>query len=227
MNRMRNEAAAALVTILVVVAGGAGYLVGTNEAQEGTSVYPLATFQACYGQEVWNEYSNSSLVTALLMQPNTTANICVTYQTAWKGDPSYNFSVYLSSPFVLYHFYPFDVSNEQCTRSGSGTACYPDVSNAFEVSVFPTTVNLTAHTNSVAVLYTVKALANSTGYYSNGPGFACDFGFPLAVGHGASEVNGSDFGPSFPVQCALTIGGPLLSPVSVIVSGMNVIHLKS
>ena len=224
---MKNSAAAALVTILVVMAGGAGYLVGTSRAQGGNSVYLLAPFQACYGQEVWNEYSNSSLVTVLLMQPNTTADICVTYQTAWKGDPNYNFSVYQGSPFGPYPFYPYDVSNEQCTRSGGGTACFPDVSNAFEVSVFPTTVNLTAHTNSVAILYTIKALANSTGYYSSGFGFACDLGFPLAVGHGASEVNGSDFGPSFPVQCALTMGGPLLSPISVSVSGMSVIYLKS
>ena len=163
------------------------------------------------------------------MQPSTTAYICVTYQTGWKGDPNYNFSVYLTSPFVKYHFYPFDVSNERCIESGSGTSCSPNVSNAFEVSAFPATVNLTANINYVVVLYTVTALANSTGYYSNGPAFACGFGFPLAVGHPASDVNSSDFGQSQvpPVQCPGFIGGPLLSPVSVSVSGMDVTYLKT
>ena len=219
---MRNAVAAVLLIIVVVAGTSTGYLVGvSSRAAQTTNSTTSTTVQPC-GNRV-EEPNNSSLIPVLLMQPNTTAYICVTYQTGWKGNPNYNFSVYgPSSPFVQYHFYPFVVSNEFCGPSGCGGIDY----NSFVVGVVPTTVNLAAYTNYVVVLYTVTALANSTGYYSNGPAFACGFWVSMAVGHPASDVNGSDFGPLLPVSCALEIGGPLLSPISMSVSGMNVMYLK-
>ena len=224
---MRNTVVAVLLIVIAIAGTGTGYLIGTNSRATQTTTSTTSTAVQPCGDRVGEP--NRSPLPVLLMQPSTTAYICVTYQTGWKGDPNYNFSVYLSSPFVQYHFYPFDVSNEQCIESGSGTACSPDVSNAFRVTAFPTTVYLTALTDYVVVLYAITALANSTGYYSNGPSFACGFWFPLAVGHPASDVNSSDFGQSQvpPVQCPGFIGGPLLSPVSVSVSGMGVTYLKS
>ena len=218
---MRDSAAAVFLIIVVVAGAGAGYLLGVSSHTTQTTASTASTAVQPCGDRV--APPNSSPRPVLIMQPNATAYLCVTYQTGWKGDPSYNFSAYgPGGPFVQYHFYPFEVSNEFCGPSGCGGIGF----NSFVVRVVPTTVNLTARTNFVVVLYTVTALANSTGYYSNGPAFACDYGFPMVVGHSASDVNASDFGPFIAVQCALELGGPLLSPVSVSASGMGVAYLK-
>lgn len=114
------------------------------------------------------------------------------------------------------------MANEQCTTSGNGVACSPNVSHSFRIGVFPASVNITAYTDYVTVLYAITSLSNSTGYYSNSIPYQYCTSMPLAVGHSASDVNGSDFGPLIQPPCAFRA----LSPVSVSVSGMGVVYLK-
>lgn len=213
---MRNAVAAVLLIVVVIAATSTGYLFGASSRTIQTTTSTAGgTVQPCGDLVV--RPGNSSLIPVLLMQPNATAYLCVTYQTAWKG----NFTAYPGGPYEPYAFHPFVVSNEQCTDNG----CKPyGFSNAFAVGVFPPVVNLTAHTDYVVVLYTITALAGSTGYYSNGVTFGCGPGFPMAVGHSASDVNGSDFGPLLTPSCPVSLY--LLSPVSVSVSGMGVVYLK-
>lgn len=206
---MRNTAAAVLLIILVVVGISTGYWLGLDSHTTLTTTSTTSSAVQPCGDSVVQP-SDIHTIPVLLMQPGTTAYACVTYQTYWKGDPLYNWAASPGRPFGPYQFHPFDVANEQCASNG----CWPDVSNAFEVSVLPTTVNLTA--------YTITALANSTGYYSNSvPYFTFD-SLPMAVGHAALDVNGSDFGPLINPVGLL----PPLHPVALSVSGMDVIYLK-
>ena len=193
-------------------------MVGVDSQGGRTVSTTTALLQPCAGQVVWNLNSSSSTVPVLLMQPNSTAIACVTYQTWWKGNPSEITNSSPSQPTGPYQFYPFLVSNEACTANG----CGPIVSNAFMVGVFPTSVQLTEYTNYVEVLYIITALGNSTGYYSNSVPFEACSSMPMAVGHPASDLNGSDFGPLITPICPLL----QLTPVSVSVSGMGVVYLK-
>jgi hypothetical protein len=216
---MRNEVVASLLVVAILAGAAAGCFIGTNFPRAvQTTTITSTMVQPCADQAVWNVNSTSSLVPVLLMKPNTTAYACVTYQTWWKGNPNYNFTG-SGWPFGTFQFYSFDVANEQCT---SANGCNPSVSHAFRISVFPTSVNLTVFTDYVSVLYTITSLSNSTGYYSNSVPYGYCTSMPMAVGHPASDVNGSDFGPLLYPNCL----GPSLSPISVSVSGMEVIYLK-
>ena len=212
-----KDALAAILLVAVIIAGTSlGYFVGSGSRTTSTTTPITSIVQPCGDNIV--QPSNIHTVPVLLMQPNTTAYACVTYQTYWKGDPNYNWTGSIGRPFGPYRFYPFDVSNEQCSSNG----CWPDVSNAFKVSALPTIVNLTATTDYVVVLYTITAFANSTGYYSNSvPYFTFD-SLPLAAGHPASAVNGSDFGPLINPVGFL----PPLHPVSLSISGMSYMYLE-
>lgn len=208
---------ASLLILVIVLSGVAIY-----QAQTGpTTILRTATISVpvpCSGQVVWSSNSNSSEVPVLLMQPNTTAYACVTYQTYWMGNSAYNFTGSFGIPSGTFTFAPFDVSNEACTE---GYGCYPIVSNSFEVNVVPTSVQLNIYTNYVSVIYTVRALANSTGYYSNSVPYLACFSMPMALGHSAANVNRSDFGPIIP-SCG--IFQPMY-PVLVTVVGMGVTYL--
>jgi hypothetical protein len=225
---MRNGVVAALLVVVVALGAGAGYLVGASTQVARTASTTTVTttlLQPCAGQVVWDVNSSSSLVPVLLMQPNSTAYACVTYQTWWKGNASEITNSSLSQFTGLWRFYPFTVSNYVCTTQGQAgyVSCGPDVSNAFRTSIFPSSVQITEYTNYVTVLYTVTALSNSTGYYSNSVPYEYCTSMPMAVGHPASEVNGSDFGP---LMSNFACPFVALSPVSVSVSGIGVVYLK-
>ena len=213
---MKDTLAALLLVALVTAGTSVGYFVGAGSHTPSTATSTTGMAQPCGDNVV--QPADIHTIPVLLMQPNTTAYACVTYQTYWKGDPGYNWTGSVGRPFGPYRFYPFDVANERCSSDG----CEPVVSNAFRVSVFPTTINLTATTDYVVVLNAVTASANSTGYYSNSvPYFTFD-SLPMAVGHAASAVNGSDFGPLInPVGFI-----PPLHPVSLSISGMSVTYLR-
>ena len=209
-----------LLIVVIILSGVTIY----QEETRPMTIYHTATVSIpvpCAGQVVWSSNSNSTEVPVLLMQPNTTAYACVTYQTYWKGDPAYNFTGGFGVPSGTFAFPPFDVSNESCTDV---FGCYPNVSYSFEVSVAPSSVQLNVYTNYVSVIYTVTALANSTGYYSNSVPYLVCSSMPLAVGHSAASVNSSDFGPIVsPPSCG--IFQPMY-PVLVSVNGMAVTYLR-
>lgn len=211
---------ASLLVIVIILSGVAIY-----QAETGAmTVYRTTTVSIpvpCAGQVVWSSGSNPSEVPVLLMKPNTTAYACVTYQTYWMGNPGYNFTGSFGVPSGSFTFHPFTVSNESCTKE---YGCHPVVSNSFEVNVVPVSVQMSVYTNYVSVIYSVRALANSTGYYSNSvPYLACS-SMPIVVGHSAASVNSSDFGPIIsPPSCG--IFQPMY-PVLVSVSGMNATYLR-
>ena len=219
---MRDETAIALLIVLIIASAGGGYFIGSNSSRPvQTTTFTSTVVQPCAGQTVWNGSSTPWLVPVLLMKPNATAYACVTYQTYWEGNPDFNFTG-PGWPTDTFQFYPVQVINEQCTSANGGSGCNPSVSHAFRTSVFPTSVNFTVYTDYVSVIYTITSLSNSTGYYSNSVPYGYCTSMPMAVGHPASDVNGSDIGPLYYPACPRLY----MSPISVSVSGMGVVYLK-
>jgi hypothetical protein len=161
---------------------------------------------------------NMENVPVLLMQPTTTAYICVTYQSAWQG----NSSQYEALHFSNYTFqFSLSVSKEHCVTSDGGTSCTGNVSNSFEISASPNSIQPSPETNYVSVVYTVTALGNSTGFYDHSAPYNYCSGMPMAVGYPASEVNASDFSPIVVIPCPLLV----FHAIGVSVGGMNVTYI--
>jgi hypothetical protein len=118
-----------------------------------------------------------------------------------------------------------------CTQIPNGIDCGYDVSHSFAISSLPASANLNV-SGYVSVLYTIKSLGNSTGFYispiPNPINWWVDT--PLAVGYQASQVNSSDFGGFIPVgpYGFPARSNPLLnndsSTVEVGLSGFNVTY---
>jgi hypothetical protein len=135
-----------------------------------------------------------------------------------EGDPSQWRSEYFANG--TYEFDLF-ISKEHCATSGRGTACTATVSNSFAISALPNSIEPTASTNYVTVVYTVMALSNSTGFYDSSAPFDYCSGMPMAVGCSTFQVNPSDFAPRFVPPCVFL---PFV-PSSVSVNGMNATHI--
>ncbi len=174
--------------------------------------------EPCNGQLVWSVNSNLTGVPVLLMQPNSTAYVCVTYQSSWHGDPA----SFPSQPFAndTYRF-GLTITKEQCTTAAGVTACTGTASHSFVISAFPSSIKPTGSTNFISVLYTITALGNSTGFYDDSAPFEYCEGMPMAVGYAASQVNASDFAPRIIHPCAIQF----FPPYSVSVTGMSFAYI--
>jgi hypothetical protein len=160
-----------------------------------------------------SDISSPYLVPVLLMQPNTTGYICVTYQST-GDDP-----LVYGSPINYFH-----ISRGDCNVNG---ACSFRPSYSFKIgitilnSTLPFVGNATFHYESV--MYSVTALSNSTGFYSQAAPFEYCNDMPLAVGYSASQLNASDF-PGF--SNLLMCMRMSYQPIAVGVIGMQVTHVK-
>jgi hypothetical protein len=215
-----TRVAAAIIIAAVVVA--ASILVPPILQPAGKVTTTVTQEEPCgSGQLVWNSSSTLGVtyplrVPVLLMQPSSTAFVCVTYQSSWKGNvtqfpgygsPDVNHSQFIAGfSLVVYKYLP--------------SISQPIFSHNFITSADPSSIHFGDTTNYVDIFYTITALDNSTGFYDHSAQYACDTGMPLAVGYQASQVNASDFSP-------ISIGhfycGPLLyfQPVSISIVGMN------
>jgi len=169
----------------------------------------------CPGQQVWNSSSPASDVLVLLMQPNSTALLCVTYRSGWHGDAT-KFSQFAQSANTPHNF-SLEVSKEHCETGPRSSSCTSTISHSFAIAAYPASIQPTAATDYVNVLFVVTALSNSTGFYDRAnPHQGCG-GMPLAVGYAASQVNGSDFGPRLLYPCIFS----LFTLSALNVSGMS------
>ena len=222
-----SRLAIAIVVAAVVVGAGiaaSSYLrAATTVTQTSTAVITDASTsgqaQPC-GESNWIStfppVSNSSLVPVFLMQPGSTATFCVTYQSLWQG----NSSSYAADLFYKgASSFGLSISKEQC---GATTGCSGVLSYSFVTSAYPSLFQPSAGTDYVTVVYTVRSLSNSTGFYDNGvPSGDCD-SWPMAIGYAASQVNSSDFTQRLSVSCPV----PELLWRSTSVSGMNVTYIS-
>lgn len=219
---LRNEVLGALLILLVIVSGGAGYFIGSNKNATTTmtttaiKVIPDSTLHEPCNTEVWSESYGFFGTPVLLMRPNSTAYVCVTYQTAWEGDLSrypipswYVYSDNGTTDFPSFHI--------MSIRGGSEV-----VSHSFRVSASPDSVRSPGNLSYVIVVYTYTALSNSTGFYEFAAPWRSCLAMPMAVGYSASQVNASDFTPySYPL-CAVHP----FEPIAEYVTGMNFTYVS-
>ncbi len=133
-----------------------------------------------------NYKNDTATIPVLLMQPNSTATVCVTYQILldWATYP--NKDVYTKG---IAHF--------ALTIGRNGKHAPPDL---FRVTAIPNMLNVTDATNhsNFTILYKIYATPNSKGFYDYSvPAFPCE-SYPLAVGYAATQVHASDF-PFVPI----------------------------
>jgi hypothetical protein len=176
----------------------------------------------CAGQQVWNSsILSASAVPVLLMQPNSTALLCVTYQSVWQGNAT-EFPQFAQSVNAPYNF-SLEVSREHCETGRNSFTCTTIISHSFAIAAYPTSVQPTTATDYVTVLFVITALGNSTGFYDSAAPFQHCSGTPLAVGYAASQVNGSDFGPRLVHPCVFS----LFAPSALSVSGMSFEYIQA
>jgi hypothetical protein len=143
------------------------------------------------------EYSQKKSI-VLLMQPNSTAQICVSYmvQQTDLTSPVSN-PIWVQYGIWKMHF--------ECTQ----TSCYGSGSpGAFTIATSPSYITIYPG-NSVAkiiIVYSIKSYDNSNGLYALQYLNSCVQDIPFAVGYNASQVNASDFAGFF--RPSSGCGGP-------------------
>jgi hypothetical protein len=206
-----------VILIMAVVIGGgiiASMYLGTTTT--GTMTIDPSLAQQC-NEQVWSASSrpNSTDVPVLLMQPLSTAYVCVTYQSGWQGNSNQYRTEYTTAWSEQFNF---SIFQGQCTLTPvPSISC---VSTPFAVGN-PPSFQVSASTDYVTVVFTVSSLGNSTGFYYYQPSDSCD-SMPMAVGHAASQVNGSDFDVLVQSQGCMPLA---FAPWSVSVGGMSVTYV--
>ncbi len=166
------------------------------------SVLPIQNVSAlsnvkCDGKLVPEINSKNATIPILLMQPNSTATVCVTYQilSDWATYP--NKDVY---PEGIQHF------GLGISRYGKDTP--PDL---FRVKAIPTMVNFSGATNgsNFTIIYKIYAAPNSKGFYDYSVPMGLCSSYALAVGYAATQVKRSDFSPwlYMPTPCFFSLYG--------------------
>jgi hypothetical protein len=246
---LQSRQAVAITIIAAIIAATAGIATGYNVSSRitttitssftSTSVTTIVAqttiitssewYQPC-SNEVWNASSSnlgSEHVPVLLMRPNSTAYVCVTYQSAWQGNASLYQSnpIYNSYPTLVngsYQFVSFLVGKYKCVTSNGSTSCTETDSHSFTITALPASIRPAASMDYVTVVYVITALGNSTGFYDrSAPWEGCSF-IPMAVGYSATQVNSSDF-TQLPLHSCFV---QLLVPVAEYSTGMNLTYVN-
>jgi hypothetical protein len=145
----------------------------------------------CDGTKVPSGDYRANIFPVLLMQPNSTATVCVTYNfnIDWKSYPNKE-------------IYPHGIL-ETCCFVHMGKTHEPTLSNQFEVLATPPLYNVTGVYNgsNITVIYKIHAGSNSKGFYDTSIPFGFCISYPLAVGYSPSEVDATDFNAEFDIPC--------------------------
>jgi len=160
--------------------------------------FSVISSSGCLGTNI-EENHNGSLV-VLLMNPNSTATVCTTYQFYSDWDSYPNKAIYEGG---IAHF-GFSLGSK------------------FNVTATPSLLNMTnaSENDTFSVLYRISSASDSKGIYDYSiPWDFCEQ-YPLAVGHTTSDLKKSDF----PLEVLL--GRPCYNAIfhvisNKIVSGMN------
>lgn len=161
---------------------------------QGQSSSVVARPSSCEGlDEVWgpnygysgvDSNSASTSIPVLRMEPNTTGYVCIVYQS--------KIGVPLTADLVnLLRIGTYGCNSQnQC-----GLLLYPNsfkVNGSLANSTEPFTDNSTV--SYAAVVYSISALGNSTGFYDVSAPLRFCGTMPLAVGNLDSKLNSTDFG---------------------------------
>ena len=242
---MRNGAIAVLLVVAILAGAGAGFVIGNANERLVTSVltttstsYTLTStvttatttvpsLEPCHTL-VWNESFPTPYIQhtpVLLMRPNTTGYVCVTFQSAWQG----NQSLFASDSHILdiylvngtYTFGYVRPINWECKTTNGTQTCNQVFPHSLLVTSLPESIRPSAATNYVTIIYAFTALSNSTGFYDETAPWVGCLAMPMAVGYPASQVSGSNFTQGTLAFCPAQ---PFL-PVAEYTTGMNVTYV--
>lgn len=199
-------------------------ITSASSSGDAPPIVPPPTPSSCNGQqELWGPdfgydgYNGSAVVPVLLMQPRTTGFICVIYKSVSNG------GVIPNATGIDRYLQDFRIFKSQCATEGGGIGCAYVPSDSFETggvrlnSTMPFINN--PSTIYVGVVYSVTALSNATGFYTDSaPRLGCG-GLPMAVGYSASQLNATDFVGFFTAYNC--ISAPFV-PVEVGVIGIQI-----
>ena len=188
----------AVVVILAIATMAFVTLTSQSNTSTSSSTSPTSSTKCSgsRGSEVWNSSNPTPYeehTPVLLMSPNTTGYVCVTYQTAWQGNQTLYDSdpAYSSSPFLVngsYPVYPFTVASWQgCNLPTGGSSCRQIIYHSFQVSAVPTSIRPSGTMDYVTVIYTITAPGDSMGFYDESAPWTGCLGMPMAVGYPASQ----------------------------------------
>ena len=164
--------------------------------------------------------ANFTSMPVLLMQPNTTGYVCVTYKAGWADNAS-QFTYYSDFFKDRLFYFPTSIYKGTCTAANQSFGCFFQESRSFVVKTFPTAILPSASVGYVTVVYQVTASSDSTGFYDHTFIMACESP-RLAVGYSAPGVNSSDFS-TIPVH---SCPNQAYLPISIDVSGMDVTYVS-
>jgi hypothetical protein len=149
----------------------------------------------CSGIEVPSGDYRGNIFPVLMMSPNSTAVVCVTYnfKSDWESYPNKD-------------VYPHGIL-ETCCFVHIGWYSTPVGSNKFEILANPPLFNVTGVYNGskISVTYKIYAKSDSTGLYDTSIPFDECLSHPLAVGYDPSKVDPAKFHSDFGVPCFNTI----------------------
>lgn len=147
------------------------------------------------GVDVPSGNLQTGMVPVLIMKPNSTATVCVTYQfiSDWNSYPNKD-------------IYPHGIF-ETCCLVHMGKSSTVTFSNQFEVLADQPLFNVTGvHNESkITVVYKIHAGLNSSGFYDSSIPYGNCNSYPLAVGYDSSQVDASDFSYNMDIPCFNTI----------------------
>lgn len=230
-----------LAVILVVAVLLAGFSV-YQEQRVTKQAASTTTPPSCPGKVIWNTQTPASAVPILSMQPNSTATACIIYQTLWQGNASAvedlsETAVNGNTSTTFRIFSPFEWKT---SFSIDQWGCVPVINcplcvctfaylgrNNFAVQASPSSVNVTAPTDYIRVMYTITALSNSTGYYHDSLPYSsvpleCPESMWLVVGQPPASRTPPDWGSAGGCPEGYTDLNPVVISVSAV--GMNVTY---
>ena len=163
----------------------------------------------CAGTQVPSGGLGTNIVPILIMSPNSTAIVCVTYNFPYSWAQYPNKEVYSQG---ILNFSSFSIGWESTVTPSS----------SFQFTVTPSLFDATKVSagSNVNVIYKIYAEPNAQGYYDASLPYGVCSRYPLAVVYDASTVDATHFGPyvTLPPPCF----NSLYTVSSVkIVSGMS------
>jgi hypothetical protein len=162
-----------------------------------------------------------SKIPVLLLQPGSTAVVCVTYEASWIR-PNVNYTN-IQSAFFPNGTYGFPAPQITNTVGIENCTCTTDtVSHSFLIKAEPTSITPAINATTVTIMYTITPMSNATGFYD---GFYPASGILIAVGHDQSQIAPSDF----PYAGQDRPGGPIRAyyPMSVSMTGAGVTYISA
>ena len=145
----------------------------------------------CDGTEVPSGDARRNIFPVLVMSPNSTATVCVTYNIKSDWQSYQNKDVY-----------PHGIL-ETCCFVHMGWYSSHTSSNKFDILSNPLLFNVTGVYNGskISVTYKIYAKSDSKGFYDTSVPFDECLSYPLAVGYSTSEVDATKFHADFDIPC--------------------------